>query len=96
MERRKTEKVTDVLYQYLRLNDLEGPLNEYRLLQAWEGVMGEYVERCTIQKYLRNQTLYVHISSAALRADLMMRRSEIMKALNDHVGAIVIYDLILR
>jgi predicted nucleic acid-binding Zn ribbon protein len=96
MKRRNTESVTDVLHQYLRLNGLEGPLNEYRLLQAWEEVMGEGVARYTTQKYLRNQTLYVHLTSAALKADLMMRRGEIIKQLNENVGSIVIYDLIIR
>lgn len=96
MKRRNTESVTDVLHQYLRLNGLEGPLNEYRLLQAWEEVMGEGVARYTTQKYLRNQTLYVHLTSAALKADLMMRRGDIIKQLNENVGSIVIYDLIIR
>jgi predicted nucleic acid-binding Zn ribbon protein len=96
MKRRNTEDVTDVLHQYLRLNGLEGPLNEYRLLQAWEEVMGEAVARYTTQKYLTNQTLSVHLTSAALKADLMMRRSEIVKALNERVGSTVIYDIILR
>lgn len=96
MKRRNTEQVTDVLYQYLRANGLEGPLNEYRLLQAWEEVMGELVARYTTQKYLKNQTLYVHLSSAPLKSEFMMRRSEIVKSLNDKVGSIVIYDLIVR
>lgn len=96
MKRRNTEDVTDVLHQYLRLNGLEGPLNEYRLLQAWEEVMGEAVARYTTQKYLTNQTLCVHLTSAALKADLMMRRSEIVKALNERVGSTVICDIILR
>ena len=96
MKRRNTEAVTDVLHQYLRLNGLEGPLNEYRLLQAWEEVMGEGVARYTTQKYLMNQTLYVHLTSAALKADLMMRRSQIVAQLNERVGSIVIYDLVLR
>ena len=96
MDRRKTEQVTDVLHQFLRLNNLDGPLNEYRLLQAWEEVMGPVVTRYTTKKYLTNQTLCVRLTSAALKADLMMRRSEIVKALNDKVGSIVIYDLVLR
>ena len=96
MKRRNTESVTDVLYQYLRLNGLEGQLNEYRLLQAWEEVMGAAVARYTTQKYLMNQTLYVHLTSAALKADLMMRRSDIVAQLNEKVGSIVIYDLVLR
>lgn len=96
MERRKTENVSDVALQYLRDMGLEGPLNEYRLLQAWDDVMGPLVGKNTRQKSIYNQTLYVQITSSALKAELMMRRAEIIKSLNDAVGAIVIYDLVMR
>jgi predicted nucleic acid-binding Zn ribbon protein len=96
MERRKTENVSDVALQYLRDMGLEGPLNEYRLLQAWDDVMGPLVVKNTRQKSIYNQTLYVQITSSALKAELMMRRAEIIKSLNDAVGAIVIYDLVMR
>ena len=96
MERRKTENVSDVALQYLRDMGLEGLLNEYRLLQAWDDVMGPLVVKNTRQKSIYNQTLYVQITSSALKAELMMRRAEIIKSLNDAVGAIVIYDLVMR
>ena len=42
---------------------------------------------------IRNQTLYVHLTSPALRADLSMQRSEYVKRLNDYVGSQVITDI---
>lgn len=43
--------------------------------------------------YIRNQTLYVKLSSPALRADLSMMRQEMVKRLNAHVGSQVIADI---
>ena len=44
----------------------------------------------------RNQTLYVHLTSAALRQELMMGREMLIRALNTKVGATVITNIIFR
>jgi predicted nucleic acid-binding Zn ribbon protein len=42
---------------------------------------------------IQNQTLVVKTSVPALRADLSMRRRELVQQLNAHVGAQVITDI---
>lgn len=46
--------------------------------------------------YIRNQILYVHLTSAALRQELMMGRDLLVRNLNRHVGAQVITNIIFR
>ena len=46
--------------------------------------------------YIRNQTLYVHLTSAALRQELMMGRELLVRTLNQRVGATVITNIIFR
>ena len=41
MKRTNSEVVGDLLRQFLRQQGLEAPLNEYRLIQGWEHVMGQ-------------------------------------------------------
>lgn len=96
MERRKEESVGDVLARYLRMNQLESPLNEHRLLQAWPEVVGESVNRQTKELKIHNQTLCVSLRSAALRTELTLRRSELVQKLNQTVGAQVITDILLK
>ena len=55
--------------------------------------MGRSVVRYTSEMFIKNQTLFVKISSPALRADLSMRRTRLVKQLNDAVGAMVIADI---
>lgn len=50
----------------------------------------------TSNLYIRNQTLYVHLTSAALRQELMMGREMLIRALNTKVGATVITNIIFR
>lgn len=96
MRHTESESLTDVLYKYLREQGLEMPLNEFRLIQAWNHIMGKTVSKYTSDLRIYNQTLFVTISSASLRNEIMMRRAGIIKALNDYVGAQVICGISVR
>ena len=50
----------------------------------------------TRELYIKNQVLYVHLTSAALRQELMMGRDLLVRNLNRHVGAQVITNIIFR
>ena len=93
MKRKKDQPIGVLIRQYLREEDLESPLNEYRLLSSWGTVMGECVERQTGKLSIRNEVLFVEIKSAPLRADLMLQRTQLIKKLNASVGALVIKDI---
>ncbi len=96
MKRNEAERIGNVVWQFLRQNALEAPLNEYRLLQAWETVVGPAINRYTSNLYIKNQVLYVHLSSSVLRQELMMGRTLLIKELNGKVGAQVIVNIIFR
>ena len=88
MKRNDAEQIGKLIQQYLRQESLESPLNEQRLLDAWPQVLGPAASR--------NQTLYVHLTSAALRQELMMGRELLVRTLNQRVGATVITNIIFR
>ena len=93
MFRRKVQTLTDVLGKALRDGGLESPLLEKRIVDAWDVVVGPTVSRYTQQKYIRNQTLCVKIINPALRQDLSMMRTQLVKRLNEHVGSFVIAEV---
>ena len=93
MFRRKVKQIDDIVMACLRENGLETPLLQVRMLDAWERVAGSVVARYTEEKFIRNQTLFVKITSPALRADLSMRRSELKDKLNKEVGSHLIAEI---
>ena len=93
MFKRQPQKLDDVLGLLLREQGLETPLRQKRLIDAWETVAGATVARYTGEKFIRNQTLHVKITSPALRHDLSMMRSQLVRRLNAEVGAMVIADV---
>ena len=93
MFRRKVEILDDVLNHFLRYEGLETPLLQRRLINAWEEIAGKTVAKYTQEKFIKNQTLFVKIINPALKADLTMMRSELIRKLNAYVGSMLIADI---
>ncbi len=93
MFRRDVKPISELLIRNLRMNGLETPLLQKRLIDAWPLVAGAVIERYTQNVYISNQTLVVRLVNPALRADLSMRRQEFVNKLNHHVGSQVIADI---
>ena len=93
MFKRDVKEIKDLILRNLRAQGLETPLLQMRLIEAWPTVMGDVIAGYTQNLYIRNQTLYVHLTSPALRADLSMQRQEIVRKLNESVGSQVIAEV---
>ena len=96
MKRNDAQQIGDMIRRFFRQNGLESPLNEYRLGHAWNDVVGPVISRYTTNLYIKNQILYVHLSSSVLREELMMGRDMLVRNLNQQVGAQVIVNIIFR
>ncbi len=93
MRRRKVEAVCDVVPALLRELGLETPLNEARAVNAWEMIVGERVAKATGNVKIYNRVMFVEVASPALRNNLFMQRSVLVKKINDYVKADVISDI---
>ncbi len=93
MFKRDVLQIKELILRNLRSQGLETPLLQKRLIDSWPEVAGSSIAQYTDGVYIRNQTLYVHLISPALRADLSMKRQEFVKLLNEHVGSQVIVDI---
>ena len=93
MFKRDVKELQELIMRNLRVQGLETPLLQKRLIEAWPVVAGPTVMRYTRETVIRNQTLYVSLSSPALRAELSMCRQELVKKLNDYVKSQVIADI---
>lgn len=93
MFKRDVQSIKDLIMRNLRVQGLETPLLQKRVVDAWPVIAGPLIERYTLDAYIRNQTLFVRLSNPALRADLSMRKQEYVRLLNNYVGSQVIADV---
>jgi predicted nucleic acid-binding Zn ribbon protein len=86
------EAITELLETY-RLNT---KMDEVKAVEAWEKLMGPAIARYTRHISISNRTLYIEITSAALRQELSYGKSRIINMMNEAAGTSVIDDVILR
>jgi predicted nucleic acid-binding Zn ribbon protein len=64
-----------------------------RLIESWDEVAGEIIAKYTTEKYIRNQDLCVHIENPALRSEISMMKTELIRKLNNAAGGQVIREI---
>ena len=65
------------------------------LIDSSQGMIDEVNQKIKSED-IKNQILYVHLTSSVLRQELMMGREILVRNLNNHVGATVITNIIFR
>lgn len=88
--------VGDILNQILKDNKLESGLNQVSVIDAWKSVMGNGVNNYTKSVALRNNILYVELTSAVLREELSYEKDKIIKIINEELRRDIIKEVILR
>ncbi len=88
-----TQSIGQAIMDFLKENQLEQPLLERQLVAKWGEVMGALVSDLTRSVEIKNGVLYVKVKSAALRQQLFECRFEVVKKMNESVGAEVIRDV---
>ena len=92
----EAETVGDIITRLLKAENLEQKFDEQRVAAMWKDVVGQGINRYTVNRSVRNGVLYVTISSAPLRNELMMNRSRLVSRINDFMGHEVIHDIVFR
>lgn len=97
MRKRNTESLGEALRQYFEENPFfRRKIAESRAVTGWQTLLGSMISSYTTNIYLRNNILYVSLSSAALRAELQMAKDRLIYKLNEHAGMHVINDIVFR
>ena len=90
------QSMQDVLKSFISHNKLQGVIDKVEVKEVWFNLMGNGVANYTEEVELRKETLYVKLTSAVLREELMFGREKIIKMINEQIGKEVVKTLILR
>jgi hypothetical protein len=96
MERKREKKIGSLLDEFVRANNLQKGLAEYRISKSWNTLLGNRVALATKTLYINNRKLFVTLHSSVLRNELSMIKGDLIKRLNEDAGAEVIDDIIIK
>ena len=83
-----TNKLKDLIPQMLQENKLQKGMDQIYVKEAWFEVMGKGVANYTESVSMKNQTIFVKLSSAALREELQYGQDKIVKMMDEAMGQI--------
>jgi|SRR5690606_5372185 len=85
----------EAIEKMLDVYKLRRKFDETALIAAWPQLMGNAIANRTRQLYIRDKKLFVRVESSVIKHELLLMRSQIIGRMNEHVGQVVIEELII-
>jgi predicted nucleic acid-binding Zn ribbon protein len=96
MRKSYTQKIDLVIREFLSEIQIDRKLKEVHLVSEWESLMGKMVASRTQHIYIRNKTLFIHVTSSVLKNELVMMRQNIMDRLNEIAGEKLVEQIVFK
>ena len=91
-----SQSIGAAIKEWLRANGLDQKVQEHSVPGYWEEIVGEAFARHAKVERVDAGRLFVSVESAAWRTELMLRREDILRRLNERLGAEIVKELIVR
>lgn len=88
-------KLGDALKELMDQYQLNTKINEIKIYEAWDQMLGHTIAKHTVSKQLFGSRLLIKLDSAALRNELSYSKSKLIKSLNDAVGVEMVTELMI-
>ena len=72
---------------------LSNKLNNIKVIEIWEGIVGENLIKYIIDSKVYKEVLYVKLKSSAMRNEYIYKKSEIISEINNRFGRVIIKDI---
>nr|WP_293301604.1 DUF721 domain-containing protein [Allomuricauda sp.] len=86
----------EALNEFIKENKLQKGMDKVDAREAWTRLMGNGVNNYTSAVELKNDTLFVSLSSSVLREELSLGKSKIIAMINEELGKELVKKLVLR
>ncbi|MDX1363076.1 DUF721 domain-containing protein [Arenibacter latericius] len=98
MAKRKNNNLSmgEALQEFISQNKLQKGMDRVNVRDAWKQMMGNGVNNYTTAIELRNDTLFVSLSSSVLREELSHGKSKIINMINEEMGKELVKKIVLR
>ncbi|MDE6811704.1 MAG: DUF721 domain-containing protein [Muribaculaceae bacterium] len=93
MDYQDIRSIGDVLRQTIEETNMQTRLDELRAAELWPHIVGEYVASLTKRPFVRSGVMTIGITDAALRHELSMHRTSLMREFNRLMGKEVIHSI---
>ena len=96
MKRRHPESLAQIINAYMQQQHLDSQMEQYEACALWPRIVGPGINRYTVSRDVRDGVMTVRISSAPLRNELNLNRTQLIARINETLGRPVIREIIFK
>lgn len=89
-------KLGEAVDQMFERFNLKSKADQTSIINMWEDLMGKTIASRTKKIFFKQNILYVELSSAPLKQELLLAKEKIIRLLREQVGEQAIDDIIFR
>ena len=89
-------EIKNLLDIFLKKNNLEKGLLDLEVKRAWHELMENGVSNYTTDVSLKNKTLYIKLSSPALKEELSYGKEKLIKLINERFKKKIVQKIVLN
>lgn len=87
-------KLSDAISNFIKDYNLEPKLNSVAVVNSLYDIIGEENAKYIQSARLSNGKLFLKINSSVYRQEILFNKTECVNKINEHLGKIVVYDII--
>ena len=76
----------DAFGQFLKDEHLDVKYKQKKLIDSWERIMGRPIAARTTKMFFKDKTLFVELSSAALKEEMNRSHEIVLARMEEHMG----------
>jgi predicted nucleic acid-binding Zn ribbon protein len=89
-------RVGDAIQELFRQEKLDERLAQFAVKSGWKDIVGEVIARNTSEIFFKDKTVFVTITSAALKHELSFSKEVIIGHINGFCGRKLIEQIVIR
>lgn len=96
MKKSNLIKLGDAIDQLFKQEKLDVKISQFTVKNGWPEIVGPMVAKNTSELFFKDRTLFITLSSAALKHELSFRKDDILVAVNKFCGYRLVDELVIR
>ena len=90
------EKLSNVVNSFINQYGLKKRFQEQEILQEFAKIMGPFLMKKVTTAYVKNQKLFLKLSSASFKQELVMQKTKLLDQLNNAIGEDYLKELVVN
>ncbi len=89
------DSIGNILVKVIELNGMKDKFTEFKIKKFWNECMGDKIASLTNSIFLKNNRLFIQISSSSLKQELTFGKEKIKKIINEMLKENYVSEVIL-